>query len=249
MVAMRLIAANWKMNKTISETEEYIKNFIPLVKDVNDREILLCPPFTSLQVAGELLKDTNIKLGAQNCFYEKKGAFTGEISLDMIKETRASYVIVGHSERRHIFGENDELINKKVTAVLEAGLRPILCVGEKLEERNSGITFKVVETQLKIGLSGIEEYIDRIDIAYEPVWAIGTGVPATPEDAKEVHSFIRETLRRLNPDAKGNSRILYGGSVKPENASEFMKYEEINGLLVGTASLDPDSFSKIVKSF
>ncbi len=249
MVAMRLIAANWKMNKTISETEEYIKNFIPLVKDVNDREILLCPPFTSLQVAGELLKGTNIRLGAQNCFYEKKGAFTGEISLDMIKETRASYVIVGHSERRHIFGENDELINKKVTAVLEAGLRPILCVGEKLEERNSGITFKVVETQLKIGLSGIEEYIDRIDIAYEPVWAIGTGVPATPEDAKEVHSFIRETLKRLNPNAEGTSRILYGGSVKPENAGEFMKYEEINGLLVGTASLDPDSFSKIVKSF
>ncbi len=246
---MRLIAANWKMNKTVKETEEYIKSFIPLVESVKDREILICPPFTSLYSAGKLLVNSNVKLGAQNCYYEKRGAFTGEISVDMLKELGCEYVIVGHSERRHIFGESDELINKKLTAVLEAGLRPIFCVGEKIEDRNAGMTFKVIETQLKIGLTGIEDFIDRMDIAYEPVWAIGTGVPATPEDAREVHKFIKEFIGNLNHNSLDNTRILYGGSVKPENAKEFMKYEEIEGLLVGTASLDPHSFSHIVKSF
>ncbi len=237
------------MNKTVAETEEYIEKFLPLVKDITDREILLCPPFTSLHRAGELLKGTNVKLGAQNCYYEKKGAFTGEISVDMIKELGCEYVIIGHSERRHIFGEDDELINKKLTAVLEAGLRPILCVGEKLEDRNAGMTFKVVETQLKIGLTGLEDYLDKIDIAYEPVWAIGTGVPATPEDAREVHKFIKDLLKGMNSRSAEMTRVLYGGSVKPDNAKDFMKYEEIDGLLVGTASLDPVSFSEIVNSF
>ena len=246
---MRLIAANWKMNKTVRETEEYIRSFIPLVEDVEDREILICPPFTSLYSADKLLVDSNVKLGAQNCYYEKRGAFTGEVSVDMLKELGCEYVIVGHSERRHIFGESDELISKKLTAVLEAGLRPIFCVGEKIEDRNAGMTFKVIETQLKIGLTGIEDFIDRMDIAYEPVWAIGTGVPATPEDAREVHRFIKEFIGSLNRKSLDNTRILYGGSVKPENAKEFMKYEEIEGLLVGTASLDPHSFSQIVKSF
>jgi len=190
--SMRLIAANWKMHKTVSETEEYILRFLELLGDVSDREVLLCPPFTALHRAGELLRDTPVRLGAQNCHYEKSGAFTGEVSPVMLREIGCSFVIVGHSERRHIFGENDELINRKLVACLEEGLRPILCVGEKLEEREAGMTFKVVETQLRLALSGIEEHTDRIDIAYEPVWAIGTGVPATPEDAVSVHRFIGE---------------------------------------------------------
>ena len=246
---MRLIAANWKMHKTVSETEEYIRKLLKFVEHPESREILLCPPFTSLYVAGKLLEGTGVKLGAQNCFYEKEGAFTGEISLPMLKEVGCSYVIVGHSERRHIFGESDETINRKLVACLEEGIRPILCVGEKLEDREAGMTFKVVETQIRLALSGIEEHTDRIDIAYEPVWAIGTGVPATPEDAVAVHRFIKELIKDLNPKSEGKTRILYGGSVKPGNASEFMKHSEIEGLLVGGASLDPESFAKIVYSF
>ncbi|HHJ63512.1 MAG TPA: triose-phosphate isomerase [Aquifex aeolicus] len=246
---MRLIAANWKMHKTVSETEDYIRRFLELLGDVPDREVLLCPPFTALHRAGELLRETPVRLGAQNCHYEKSGAFTGEVSPVMLREVGCSYVIVGHSERRHIFGENDELINRKLVACLEEGLRPILCVGEKLEEREAGMTFKVVETQLRLALSGIEEHTDRIDVAYEPVWAIGTGVPATPEDAVSVHRFIGEILRELNPSASGKTRVLYGGSVKPANAGEFMRHPEVNGLLVGGASLDPESFSEIVRSF
>ncbi len=246
---MRIIAGNWKMHKTVSETKEYIERFIKLIEHPESREILLCPPFTSLYVAGELLKGSGIKLGAQNCYHEKEGAFTGEISIPMLKELGCEYVIVGHSERRHIFGESDELINRKIVASLEGGIRPILCVGERLEEREAGITFKVVETQIKLALSGIEEFTDSIDIAYEPVWAIGTGVPATPEDAVTVHRFIKELLKEINPSHKGRTRVLYGGSVKPSNAEDFMKHGDIDGLLVGGASLEPESFAKIVYSF
>jgi len=246
---MRLIAANWKMHKTVGETEEYIKAFLNLVEHPESREILLCPPFTSLYVAGKLLEGSGVKLGAQNCHYEKKGAFTGEISIPMLKDVGCEYVIVGHSERRHIFGEDDELINKKLIACLEEGIRPILCVGEKLEDREAGMTFKVIETQIKLALSGIEEHTDSIDIAYEPVWAIGTGVPATPEDAVSVHRFIKELVGSMNPENRGKTRVLYGGSVKPENAGEFMKHSEIEGLLVGGASLEPETFAKIVYSF
>ncbi|NPA41871.1 MAG: triose-phosphate isomerase [Aquificae bacterium] len=246
---MRLIAANWKMHKTVSETQDYIKRFLKFVEHPESREILLCPPFTSLYVAGQLLEGSGVKLGAQNCHYEKQGAFTGEVSIPMLKELGCEYVIVGHSERRHIFGESDELINKKVVACLEEGIRPILCVGEKLEDREAGMTFKVVEAQVRLALSGVEEHTDSIDIAYEPVWAIGTGVPATPEDAVAVHRFIKEVLKDINPKARGKTRILYGGSVKPHNAPEFMKHSEIEGLLVGGASLDPEAFAQIVYSF
>ncbi len=246
---MRLIAGNWKMHKTVRETEEYIKRFRELMETFEDREVLLCPPFTSLHPASGLLKGTQIKLGAQNCHYEKEGAFTGEVSLPMLKEIGCEYVIVGHSERRHIFGEDDELINRKLTACLEEGIRPILCVGEKLEDREAGLTEKLIETQIRLALTRLEEHTDSIDIAYEPVWAIGTGVPATPEDAVKVHRFIRELIQKLNPSGKGKTRILYGGSVKPTNAGEFMEHEEIEGLLVGGASLDPESFAQIVKSF
>ena len=239
-MAKKLIAANWKMNKTSEETQKYLKEFLNLVQDVEDVEILICPPFTSLWIARGMLKGTNIKLGAQNCFYEEKGAFTGEISLNMLKEFEVSYVIVGHSERRWIFGETDELINKKVIACLEKGIRPILCVGEKIEEREAGMTLKVVESQLKLGLSGLDDVADKIDIAYEPVWAIGTGNPATPEDAQLVHRFIKELL--------GNVRVLYGGSVNSKNAKEFLSMQDVDGLLVGSASLDPVSFAQIVKA-
>lgn len=246
---MKLIAANWKMNLTPSQTKEYFEKFLPLVEGIKDREILICPPFTSLCVANEILKDKWVKLGAQNFHYEAKGAYTGEISLIMLKEFDISYVIVGHSERRWIFGESDELINKKLTAALQYGIRPILCVGERIEEREAGLTFKVVETQIRLALSGLEAYTDSLDIAYEPVWAIGTGNPATPEDAQLVHAFIKELLFSINPNHRGETRVLYGGSVNPQNSSEFLKMKDVDGLLVGGASLDPESFAKIVKSF
>ncbi|RMH03981.1 MAG: triose-phosphate isomerase, partial [Aquificota bacterium] len=207
---MKLIAANWKMNLTPSQSKEYIQRFLPLVEGIKDREILLCPPFTSLCIASELLKDSHVKLGAQNCHYEPKGAFTGEVSIAMLKELGVSYVIVGHSERRWIFGEKDELINKKLTACLREGIRPILCVGERIEEKEAGLTLKVVETQIRLALSGIEEYTDNLDIAYEPVWAIGSGNPATPEDAQLVHAFIKELLHQINPSHQGKTRVLYG---------------------------------------
>ena len=237
---MKLIVANWKMNKTPKETKEYLETFLRLIEGVDDNvEILICPPFTSLCIAWDILKGSKVKLGAQNCHYEQKGAFTGEISLDMLKELGVSYVIVGHSERRWIFGETDELINKKVIACLEKGIRPILCVGEKIEEREAGMTLKVIESQLKLALSGLDEVSERIDIAYEPVWAIGSGNPATPEDAQLVHSFIKELL--------GKVRVLYGGSINPQNAGEFLSMPDVDGLLVGGASLDPSSFAQIVK--
>lgn len=246
---MKLISANWKMNINPSQTGDYIRSFLPLVEGVTDREVLLCPPFTSLCVASDLLKDTGIRLGAQNCHYEEKGAYTGEISLGMLKDLGVTYVIIGHSERRWIFGESDELINKKLTSALKAGIRPILCIGERLEEREAGLTFKVVETQLRIAFSGIEDYTDSIDIAYEPVWAIGTGNPATPEDAQLVHAFVKDLLLGLNPKNGGKTRVLYGGSVNPKNAGEFMRMKDVDGLLVGGASLDPETFAQVVKSF
>ncbi len=246
---MRIVAGNWKMHKTVSETESYIREFLRLVEHPEGREILLCPPFTSLYTAGQLLKGSGVKLGAQNCHYEKEGAFTGEVSITMLKELGCEYVILGHSERRHIFGEDDELINRKVIACLEEGIRPILCVGERLEDREAGMTFKVVETQIRLALSGVESHTDEVDIAYEPVWAIGTGVAATVEDVVSVHRFIKELLGEINPFNKGKTRILYGGSVKPHNAGEFMRHDEVGGLLVGGASLEPESFAKVVYSF
>mgnify|MGYP001773063562 CR=1 FL=1 len=237
------------MNITPSQTKEYIIKFLPLIEDVKDREILLCVPYTSLCIASEMLKGTNVKLGAQNVYYEQKGAFTGEISVSMLKDLGVSYVIVGHSERRWIFGEDDEAVNKKLVACLDGGLRPILCVGERLDEREAGLTYKVIETQIRIALSSLENYTDMIDIAYEPVWAIGSGNPATPEDAQAVHRFIKNVLEDLNKNYQGMTRVVYGGSVNVHNAGEFMKMPDVDGLLVGGASLDPKTFSQIVKSF
>jgi len=242
-----LIAGNWKMNKTPSETVEYFERFLPLVKGIDSVEILICPPYVDIPAAVEKTKGSNVKIGAQNCYYEKSGAFTGEISPVMLKEAGCSYVILGHSERRHIFGESNELINKKVLSALEEGLRVILCVGETLEERESGLTFTVVESQLKLGLSGAENYFERIEIAYEPVWAIGTGVAAKPEDAEEVHQFIYSVLKELNPQKANEVRVLYGGSVKPSNAEAILSQPHIKGVLVGGASLKPQDFAQIVK--
>ena len=245
---MKFIAANWKMHKTTQETREYLEKFKPLVSDVTDREVLICPPFTSLCVAYEMLRDSQIRLGAQNCHFEEKGAFTGEISLSMLKDLGVSYILVGHSERRWIFGETDELLNKKLTSCLSKGIRPILCVGEKWEEREAGLTFKVIETQIRLALSGVENLTDMLDIAYEPVWAIGSGNPATPEDAQVVHRFIKDLLYTLNPNHSGATRVLYGGSVNKDNAKDFLSKQDVDGLLVGGASLDPESFAQIVKA-
>jgi len=242
-----LIAGNWKMHKTPSQTVEYFKEFKPLVEGIENVDILICPPFVDIPAAVEMTAGTNIDIGAQNCYYEREGAYTGEISPVMLKDAGCKYVILGHSERRHIFGESDEVINKKVIAALSEGLRVILCVGETLQERDSGLTFTVVESQLKLGLSGATDMLDRIDIAYEPVWAIGTGVPARPEDAEEVHRFIYEKLKELNPQKAQSVRVLYGGSVKPENAEAFLSQPHIRGVLVGGASLKPESFARIVK--
>jgi triosephosphate isomerase len=243
-----LIAGNWKMHKTVPEALELVRELKERLKEVNDRDILVCPPFTALYPVGKELEGSSIKLGAQNMFYERKGAFTGEISPVMLKDAGCEYVILGHSERRKIFGETDELINRKVLSAAGNGLTPILCVGETLEEREAGRTKEVVGRQVRKGLKGFPAEAELV-IAYEPVWAIGTGRSATPEMAQEVHKFIREVLTELFGQEKaGKTRILYGGSVKPENAKSLLEMEEIDGALVGGASLKADSFEKIVKA-
>lgn len=250
---MRLsfIAGNHKMYKTVNEVVEFGKDFLERVKNVNSNnvEILIAPPFTSITKLSEIFNNTNIKLGAQNCCSEEEGAFTGEVSVKMLSEIGVDYVILGHSERRHIFNECDSLINKKVKTVLKADLKPILCIGEKEEERELGLTNCVNETQLRKGLDGIsKEDMNNVTIAYEPVWAIGTGKTATPKDAQEAHKYIRELLSNLYDKNLADSvRILYGGSVKPENVKDLMAQDDIDGALVGGASLKSDSFEKIVK--
>ena len=242
-----LIAGNWKMHKTIPEALDLVRELKELVRDVNDRDILVCPPFTALYPVSRELEGSNIVLGGQNMYFEEQGAFTGEISPLMLKDAGCSYVILGHSERRHIFGETDELVNKKVLSAINHGLIPILCVGELLEERESGKTQEVVEKQVREGLKGVDGDNEFV-IAYEPVWAIGTGKTATPELAEEVHLFIRQVLSDMFGSEKANSvRILYGGSVKPENAAGLLNMENIDGALVGGASLKAESFAKIVK--
>ncbi|ACN98426.1 triose-phosphate isomerase [Sulfurihydrogenibium azorense] len=243
-----LIAANWKMNKTVAESIDYIEIFKDLVKEVEGVEIMIAPSFTALSSVSILLEKTNISLGAQNMFYVERGAYTGEISPIMLTELNVKYVILGHSERRHIFGEKDELINKKVLTAVEFGLRPILCVGETLEERELGKTMNVVERQIRAGIAGLEREISLIDIAYEPVWAIGTGVNATVEQAQEVHHFIRNLINDISKGNDKDTRILYGGSVNEKNASELIKAPDVEGFLVGTASLDPQKFYKIILS-
>ena len=238
-----LIAANWKMNKTIGESEDFIRSFLPMVKNITDVDILIAPPFTSLGAVSRLLETTDLKLASQNMFYEEKGAFTGEISAQMLLSAGCSCVILGHSERRQYFLDTDAIVNKKIKTARENGLNVILCIGESLKEREENKTFEVLERQLSGSLKDM--LLEGIDVAYEPVWAIGTGKTATPEQANETHTFIREWLRKYGEGAD-KMRILYGGSVTPENIGLLTAKPEVEGALVGGASLKPDSFAKIV---
>jgi len=241
-----LIAGNWKMYKTPSESISFVSSLIKNLKNYDDRDVLICPPFTSLFPVSQIIKDSYVKLGAQNVYFENEGAYTGEISPLMLKDVGVEYVICGHSERRNIFKETDEVINKKVKKVAEIGMKPILCVGEKLEERENGETFEVVENQIKKCLEGFKD-IEKLVIAYEPVWAIGTGKTALPEQAEEVHVFIRELISKLyNFEIAENLIILYGGSVKPENIDSLMREKNIDGVLVGGACLKIESFLRII---
>lgn len=245
-----IIGGNWKMFKTPSEAVRAAKALKVKLINIEAVEVVLFPPFTDLVPVYEIIKGMNIKLGGQNLYWEDQGAFTGEISAPMLKDSGCEYVIVGHSERRYIFREKDQDINKKIRKALEYGLKPIFCIGEKLEQRQSGLTQKVVEEQIKGGFSEVSlKSPSDLVIAYEPVWAIGTGVNATPEQAEEVQSFIRELIVELySREIADNLRIQYGGSVKPTNAEELMRQENIDGALVGGASLDVDSFTAIIKA-
>lgn len=237
------------MYKTPSEAVSAAKALKVKLINIEAVEVVLCPPFTDLVPVYEIIKGTNIKIGGQNLYWEDQGAFTGEISARMLIDSGCEYVIIGHSERRHIFGERDQEINKKIRKAQENGLRPIFCVGEKLEQRKSGLTQKVIEEQIRNGLTQVrlQDSSDLV-IAYEPVWAIGTGENATPGQAEEVQSFIRELMAELySSELAAQLRIQYGGSVKPTNAEELMQQENIDGALVGGASLDVDSFTAIVK--
>ncbi|RKY05578.1 triose-phosphate isomerase [Candidatus Poribacteria bacterium] len=248
---MPLIAGNWKMNKTVGEAVQLVEELKKLVADVKDVEIAVAPPFTALYPVAQALKGSNIKLAAQDVFWEDSGAYTGEISPVMLKDLGCQYVIVGHSERRQYFGETNETVNRKVKAVLRHGMRPIMCVGEKLEEREAGKTMEVVKDHVVGGLEGLsEEEMERVVIAYEPVWAIGTGRTATPQQAQEVHQFIRELLAEMfSKETAERVRIQYGGSIKPENIAGLMAQPDIDGGLVGGASLQAESFAKIVKFY
>ncbi|MFH1239403.1 MAG: triose-phosphate isomerase [bacterium] len=243
-----VLAGNWKMNKKIEEAVKLATELKAKLGEVKDRDIIICPPYTSLGKVRDVIKDSNIKMGAQDLFWEEKGAFTGEVSGPMLKDAGCDYVIIGHSERRQYFGETDESVNKKMKAAFNFGIIPIVCVGETLKQREENITFKVVEKQIHEGIKGLDENsVPKLIVAYEPVWAIGTGKTATPEQAEEVHKFIRQTLKRIYGDGDAHSiRILYGGSVTPANIAGLMNQEDIDGGLVGGASLDTESFIKLV---
>jgi triosephosphate isomerase (TIM) len=245
----KLIAANWKMYKTPEQTRDFFRDFLPLVSQHDRDEIVVCPPFVNLTAAVEASRGTGIGIGGQNMYWEKEGAFTGEISSGMLLALGCTHVIIGHSERRQYFGETDDTVNQKLKAALEAGLTPIVCVGEVLEEREAGLTEDVLRRQCLRAFHAISgRKAGRLVIAYEPVWAIGTGKTATPQLASEAHQLIwSEAGKALGDDLANNLRILYGGSVKPDNAKSLMSEEEIDGALVGGASLDRKSFAAIVK--
>lgn len=244
-----LLAGNWKMFKTPQETAAFFQEFLPAVTSIQDRDIAICPAAVNIPAAVQATQGTQIRIGGQNLHWKEEGAFTGEVSGRMLKAAGCSYVIVGHSERRQYFGETDETVLLRTRAALKAGLEPIVCVGERLEEREAGRTEAVLETQFRAGLAPLSsDEFRRVVIAYEPVWAIGTGRTATPETATEAHRFLRRLTRECFGDAAAqNVRILYGGSVNPQNIASLMASEEIDGALVGGASLDPQSFAAIVK--
>ena len=249
MARKKLIAANWKMYKNPQQTHEFFRHFLPLVADHSRDEIVVCPPFVDLYAAVEAAKASNVAIGGQNLHWEKEGAYTGEVSSSMLLAVGCTHVIIGHSERRQYFGETDDIVNLKLKAALEAGLTPMVCVGEVLEEREAGLTEDVLRRQCLRAFHAISgKKAGKLVVAYEPVWAIGTGKTATPQMAAESHSLIRgEATKAFGEQFANNLRILYGGSVKAENAKALMTEEEIDGALVGGASLDAKSFAAIVK--
>jgi triosephosphate isomerase (TIM) len=247
----KIVAANWKMNMTQAESARFVESMLLDLGEVTDVEVVIVPPFTAIaKVMESLGKAQNIKVGAQNMYWEKRGAFTGEISAALLRDLFVHYVVLGHSERRTLFDETDEIVNRKVRAAHEATLRPIVCIGETLDQRDRGNVEKILSIQLHGSLAGLSpKELQETVIAYEPVWAIGTGRNATPAQAQEVHAFIRNTLHEMADDTTAERvRIQYGGSVKPENAHELMTQSDIDGALVGGASLDPRSFVQIVKA-
>jgi len=242
------LAANWKMYKTVHDTVVYLKEFRSMVKDVTDVEIVVAPPFTAIHAAAEAARNSNVGIAAQDLYWEREGAFTGEVSAAMIKEAGAEYVIVGHSERRRLFAETDETVNRKTQAALAAGLTPIVCIGETLEQRERSDTLAVLDRQIKAGLDGLTgEQVAGLVLAYEPVWAIGTGRNATPAQANEAHAHIRGRLRQwFGGHAADQCHVIYGGSVKPDNARDLVLLPDVDGALVGGASLEVRGFYDIV---
>jgi len=245
-----IVAGNWKMHKTVGESRELLEALKPLVADLRGVEVVVCPVFTALHAAGQVATGGPVMLGAQNCYHEASGAYTGEISPQMLLDAGCTWVIIGHSERRQIFQESDAFLNKKLHFALEAGLKVMFCIGETLEERESGAMNAVLERQVHEGLKGLaESAFDSVVIAYEPVWAIGTGVTASPEQAEEAHAFVRGLLRgQFGEAVAAQTRIQYGGSVKPDNAGELIGKENVDGFLVGGASLQAETFAKIVQA-
>ncbi len=244
-----IIAGNWKMHKTIPEAKALVNDLMSKLAEVDQVEVVFCPPFTALATVKELVSGTKFGVGAQNLFWKEQGAFTGEVSPLMLAELGCDYVIIGHSERRQYFGETNETVNQKVKAALAVGIKPIICVGESLEEREAGVTNSLLKTQTEAALAEIEaSKIAEIVIAYEPIWAIGTGRSASANDANQAIGFIRQTVAGLYGAAVADTvRIQYGGSVKPENVKEYLSQPEIDGALVGGASLEAESFAKLVK--
>jgi triosephosphate isomerase (TIM) len=243
-----ILAGNWKMHKTVQDAVFYAKEFRSLVRDVGGLEIVLAPPFTAVHAVAEALRASNVAVGAQDVYWEREGAFTGEVSAPMLAEAGAEYVIVGHSERRILFGETSAIGNRKLMAAVAAGLTPIVCVGETLQQREAGDTLAVLDRQVKESLDGVTgEQLATLALAYEPVWAIGTGRNATPNEAAEAHGHIRQRLRQwFGVDAADQCRILYGGSVKPDNVTSLVTLPDVDGALVGGASLDVRGFAEIV---
>ena len=239
-----IIAGNWKMNNTVAAGTALVKELAPLVKDNNAVDIVVCPTFTALAAVCEAVKGTNIHVGAQNVHWEKSGAFTGEISAEMLTELGVEYVVIGHSERREMFGETDEYVNKRAKAALAAGITPIICCGETLETREAGTTNDFVSGQIKAALEGLTaQQVASLVIAYEPIWAIGTGKSASQDDAQKMCKVVRDVVAAdFGQEVADKVRVLYGGSVKPENVAEYMACPDVDGALVGGASLEPESF-------
>ncbi len=244
-----LIAGNWKMYKTGPEAVETAMELEKLCSDVTDVDVMIAPTYLSLPLVSTTLRDSGIKVGAQNLYFENQGAFTGEVSAEMIKAAGAEYVIIGHSERRQYFGETDLSVNKKIRAAIGSGLKPVLCIGETETDRDEEKTFSILDKQVSNGLKGLSfDELGNLVLAYEPVWAIGTGKTASVDQVDEVHQYLRSLLEKLfSKDFSGKTRILYGGSVKPDNVKELMGIKDVDGALVGGASLDSDTFINIIK--